>query len=68
MTNIAENTDNEYVLTAIIAIRENNNHPDIKPIKDYNNKNFAIDTEEELVESIVMELLDHSIIENRLTP
>ena len=68
MTNIAENTDNEYVLTAIIAIRENNNRLDIKPIKDYINKNFAIDIEEELVESIVMELLDHNIIENRLTP
>ena len=34
MTNLAENIDNEYVLTGIIAIRENNKRPDIKPIKD----------------------------------
>ena len=54
MTNIAENIDNEYVLTVIIAIRENNKRPDIKAIKDYINKNFATDVEEELTESIVV--------------
>ena len=37
-------------------------------IKDYINKNFATDVEEELIESIVMELLDHNITENRPTP
>ena len=68
MTNIAENIDNEYVLTAIIAIRENNKRPDIKAIKCYINGNFATDVEEELTEGIVMELLDHNIIENRPTP
>ena len=68
MINIAENIDNEYVLTAIIAIRENNKRPDIKAIKCYINKNFATDVEEELIEGIVMELLDHNIIENRPTP
>ena len=41
MTNIAENIDNEYVLTAIIAIRENNKRHDSKAIRDYINKNFA---------------------------
>ena len=68
MTNIAENIDNEYVLTAIIAIRENNKRPDSKAIRDYINKNFAADVEEELIESIIIELLDHNIIENRPTP
>ena len=68
MTNIVENIDNEYVLTAIIAIRENNKRPDIKAMKVYINKNFATDVEEELIESIVMELLYHNIIENRPTP
>ena len=67
MTNIAENIDNEYVLIAFIAIRENNKRPDIKAIKDYINKNFASDVEEGLIESIVMELLDHKITENRPT-
>ena len=68
MTTIAENIDNEYVLTVIIPIRENNKRPDIKAIKDYFNTIFATDVEEELTESIVMELLDHNIIENRPTP
>ena len=68
MTNIAENIDNEYVLTAIIAIRENNKRPDIKAIKEYIDKNFAADVEEELIESTVIELLDHNKIENRPTP
>ena len=67
MTNIAENIDNEYVPTAIIAIRENN-RPDIKAIKDFINKNFATYGKEELIEGVVMELLDHNIIENRPTP
>ena len=40
MTNIAENIDNEYVLTAILTIRENK-RLEIKAIKDYINKNFA---------------------------
>ena len=40
MTNIAENIDNEYVLAAIITIRENK-RLEIKAIKDYINKNFA---------------------------
>ena len=68
MTTIAENIDNKYVLTVITAIRENNKRPDIKAIKDYFNKIFATDVEEELIESIVMELLDHIIIEKRPTP
>ena len=68
MTNIAENIDNEYVLTAILAIRENNKCPDSKAIKDHISKNFAADVEEELIESIIIELLDHNIIENRPTP
>ena len=66
MTNIAENVNNEYVLTPIIAIREKN-RPDIKVIKDYI-KNFVAYVKEELIEGIVMELLDHNIIENRPTP
>ena len=68
MINIMEKIDNEYVLTAIIAIRENNKRPDIKAIKDYINKNFATDVEEELIESIVTELLDNDITGNRPTP
>ena len=64
MTNIVENIDNEYVLTAIIAIRENDKRLDIKAIKEYIDKNL----EEELIESIVIELLDHNKIENRPTP
>ena len=68
MTNIVENIDNEYVLKAIIAIRENNKRPDIKAIKEYIDKNFAADVEEELIESTVIELLDHNKIENRPTP
>ena len=55
------------ILTAIIAIRENNKRPDIKAIKDHINKNFSADVEEEHIESIIMELLDHNIIENRRT-
>ena len=68
MTNIVENIDNEYVLTAIIAIRENNKRPDIKAIKEYIDKNVAADVQEELIESTVIELLDHNKTENRLTP
>ena len=68
MTNFVENIDNEYVLTAIIAIRENNKRPDIKAIKHYINKNFAIDVEEELIESTVIGLLDHNIVENTPIP
>ena len=55
------------ILTAIIAIRENNKRPDIKGIKDYINKNFATDVEDKFTESILMKLLDHNIIENRPT-
>ena len=33
MTDSTENIDNEYFSTAIIAIRENNKHPDIKSNK-----------------------------------
>ena len=55
------------ILTAIIAIRENNKRPDIKAIKDYINKNFATDVEDKFTESILMKLLDHNIIENRPT-
>ena len=62
MTNIFENIDNEYVLTAIIAVRENNKCPDIKAIKDYINKIII------LLINIVMELLDHNIIKNGPTP
>ena len=54
MTDNTENIDNEYVLTAIIAIRENNKHPDIKTMKIYIHKNYII--------------TDHNIIENRPTP
>ena len=68
MAKIAENIDNEYVLTAIIAVRENNKRSDSKSIRDYINKNFAADVEEELIESIIIKLLDHNIIENRPTP
>ena len=59
MANIAENIDNEYVLTVIIAIRENNKQPDRKAIRDYINKKFAANVEEELIESILrgLELL-----------
>ena len=55
------------ILTAIIAIRENNKRPDIKAIKDYINKNFATDVEDKFTKSILMKLLDHNIIENRPT-
>ena len=70
MNDITENIDNEYVLllTPIIAIIENNKRPDIKAIKDCINKNFVTDVEEELIESTVMELLDHNIIDNWPTP
>ena len=68
MTNIVENIDNEYILRAIIAIRENNKRPDSKAIKDYLNKNFAADVEEELIESIIRKLLDHNIFQNKPTP
>ena len=54
MTDNTENIDNEYVLTAIIAIRENNKRPDIKAMKNYIHKNQII--------------TDHNIIENRPTP
>ena len=37
-------------------------------MKDHINKNFANDVEEELIESTVMELLDHNIFEKRPTP
>ena len=47
---------------------ENNRRPGIKAIKDYINKNFVTDAQEELIEGIVMELLGHNIIENRRTP
>ena len=67
MTNIAENINNEYVLTPIIAIREKN-RPDIKVIKDYINEIFPAYVKEEVIEGIVMELLDHNIIENRPRP
>ena len=68
MINIMEKIDNEYVLTEIILIRENNKRPGIKAIKDYIDKNFATDVEEELIESVVTELLDHDITGNRPTP
>ena len=68
MANIAENIDNEYVLTAIIAIKENNKRPDSKAMKDYINKNFAANVEEELIDCIIIKLLDHNIIENSPTP
>ena len=68
MTNIEENIDNEYILKGIITIKENGKRLDIPAITDYINKNFATGLEEELIESIVMELLDHNIIENRSTP
>ena len=52
MTSSTEIIDNEYVLTIIITIRENNEHADIKAIKDYIIKNFATHGEEELIEGI----------------
>ena len=67
MANIVENIDNEYILTVIIAIRENNKRPDSKAIKDYLNKNFATDVEEELIESIIRKLLDHNVFQNKPT-
>ena len=67
MRNMAENIDNEYVLTAIIAIREKSKRPDSKAIGDYINKNFAVDVQEEIVESIIIELLHRNVIEKRPT-
>ena len=67
MTDSTENVDNEYVLTAIVTIIGNSKCPDTKAIKHIN-KNSATDVEEELIGGIVMELLDHNIIENRPTP
>ena len=67
MTKIADNIDNEYVLTAIVTIRGNNKRSDRKSIRDYFDRNFAADVEQELIESIVIELLDHNITENRPT-
>ena len=52
MTDSTENVDNKYVLTAIVAIRENNARPDIKARKDYINKNFATNEEKELYDGI----------------
>lgn len=42
---------------AVTVIRENNKCPDIKAVKDYINKNFPIDVEEELFEGVVIQLL-----------
>ena len=39
MTDNTENIGNEYVLTAIIAITENNKRPEIKAMKNYIHKN-----------------------------
>ena len=65
---MTDSTDNvENVLEEVIANRQNNTLPDTKAIKAYINKNFATDVEKELIESIVMELLDHNIIKNRPT-
>lgn len=55
------------VLMAIIAINENNKCPDNKVIKDHVNKKLFCYVEEELIEGSILELLDHNIIENRLT-
>ena len=68
MTNTEENIDNEYILKAVITIKENGKRPDIPVITDYIKKNFATGLEEELIESILMELPDHNITENRPTP
>ena len=57
MTNITENIDNEYFRMAVTVIRENNKCPDVKAVKDYINKNFPIDVEEELFEGVVIQLL-----------
>ena len=67
MTDCTEDLDNQYIFTAIIVIRENNKHPGIKAIKDYINKNFVSGIEGEIIEDIAMELLDHTITENRPT-
>ena len=45
-TDITENSDNEYILGAIAAIRENNIRLDIKATKDHINKNFVTDVDE----------------------
>ena len=45
MAKIADNIDNEYVLTAIVRIRGNNKRSDRKSIRDYINRNFAADVE-----------------------
>ena len=66
MNDSTENTDNEYVLRTTIGIRENNKRPDIEALKDYINKNFATDVP--IIKGIVIELLDHNIIENRPPP
>lgn len=42
---------------AVTVIRENNKCPDIKAVKDYINKKFPIDVEEELFEGVVIQLL-----------
>lgn len=42
---------------AVTVIRENNKCPDVKAVKDYINKNFPIDVEEELFEGVVIQLL-----------
>ena len=67
MTDCTEDLDNQYIFTAIIVIRENNKHPGIKAIKDYINKNFVSGIEGGIIEDIAMELLDHTITENRTT-
>ena len=67
MTDCSEGLDNQYIFTAILVIRENNKHPGIKAIKDYINKNFVSGIEGEIIEDIAMELLDHTITENRTT-
>ena len=45
MAKIADNIDNEYVLTAIVTIRGNNKRSDSKSIRDYINRKFAADVE-----------------------
>ena len=64
---MTDSTDNvENVLGEVIANRQNNTLPDTKAIKAYINENFSTNVEKELIEGIVMELLDHIII-NRAT-
>ena len=67
MTDCTEDIDNQYIFVAILAIRENKTCLATKARKDYIDKNFVSGVEGELIEGIAVELLDHTITENRPT-